>query len=154
MKQDGGQPLSCHQKTKPALLWGVALGNLVKGVPIDAEMNYVGGFFNLLNGYALLGGAAALLVFTLHGAIFLALKTSGDLMESARQLAARLWVPATYLAAVFPVIVLSGLVLFTAPLIPVFMVLIGSLTDRVTKQQWRNLSRLSAHFLDVVQGMP
>jgi len=78
----------------PALLWGVTLANLVKGVPIDAEMNYVGGFFNLLNGYALLGGAASLLVFTLHGAIFLALKTSGDLMEGARRLAARLWIPA------------------------------------------------------------
>ncbi|MCJ7700011.1 MAG: thiol reductant ABC exporter subunit CydD, partial [Anaerolineales bacterium] len=63
-------------------------------------------------------------------------------------------VPATYLAAVFPVDVLSGLVLlFTAPLIPVFMVLIGSLTDRVTRQQWQTLSRLSAHFLDVVQGL-
>ncbi|MCJ7703039.1 MAG: cytochrome d ubiquinol oxidase subunit II [Anaerolineales bacterium] len=85
----------------PALLWGVALANLVKGVPIDAEMNYVGGFFNLLNWYALLGGAAAILVFTLHGAIFLALKTSGDLMESARQLAARLWVPALVLLLAF-----------------------------------------------------
>ncbi len=40
----------------PALLWGVAFGNIVRGVPIDADMNYVGGFFNLLNPYALLGG--------------------------------------------------------------------------------------------------
>ena len=41
----------------PALLVGVAFSNLVRGVPIDANMNYVGGFWNLLNPYALLGGA-------------------------------------------------------------------------------------------------
>ena len=39
----------------PALLWGVAVANLIRGVPIDENMNYVGGFFNLLNPYALLG---------------------------------------------------------------------------------------------------
>ncbi len=38
----------------PALLWGVAMTNLILGVPIDANMNYVGGFFNLLNPFALL----------------------------------------------------------------------------------------------------
>src|SRR5512136_1703780 len=40
----------------PALLWGVALANILEGVPIDAKKNYVGGFFNLLNPYALLAG--------------------------------------------------------------------------------------------------
>ena len=59
----------------PALLLGVAFGNLVRGVPIDASMNYVGGFFNLLNPYALLAGIATVVIFTLHGAIFLSLKT-------------------------------------------------------------------------------
>ena len=39
------------------LLWGVAFANIVRGVPIDAEGTYTGGFFNLLNPYALLGGA-------------------------------------------------------------------------------------------------
>ncbi len=67
----------------PALLWGVALGNILRGVPIDQNMTYVGGFFNLLNPYALLGGLATLTVFTLHGAIFLGLKTHGELMERA-----------------------------------------------------------------------
>ena len=61
----------------PALLWGVAMANIVRGVPIDANMNYVGGFFNLLNPYALLGGLAGLGVFTLHGAVFLSLRTDG-----------------------------------------------------------------------------
>ncbi len=40
----------------PALLWGVAFANIVRGVPIDADMQYVGGFWNLLNPYALSGG--------------------------------------------------------------------------------------------------
>ncbi len=77
----------------PALLWGVALANIVKGVPIDASKNYVGGFFNLLNPYALLGGLTSLAGFTLHGAIFLCLKTTDDLMEKAHQIANLLWLP-------------------------------------------------------------
>ena len=76
----------------PALLLGVAFANLAKGVPIDANMNYVGGFFNLLNPYGLLGGLAAVLTFALHGAIFLSPRTSGDLMERARRTAMRLWI--------------------------------------------------------------
>ncbi len=67
----------------PALLWGVALGNLLRGVPIDATMTYVGGFFNLLNPYALLGGLTSLSMFILQGAIFLALKTKGDIAKRA-----------------------------------------------------------------------
>jgi len=77
-----------------ALLLGVAFANLVRGVPIDAEMNYVGGFFNLLNPYALLGGVITILVFVLYGAIFLSLKTTGEVLERARGAAARLWLPA------------------------------------------------------------
>jgi cytochrome bd ubiquinol oxidase subunit II len=81
----------------PALLWGVALGNLLRGVPIDANMQYVGGFFNLLNPYALIGGLATLTMFLLHGAIFLNLKTDGVLR--ARALAATKRVgPATTVA--------------------------------------------------------
>ena len=77
----------------PALLLGVAFANLVRGVPIDQEMTYVGTFFDLLNPYALMGGVVAVIGFALHGAIFLALKTTGDLMESARMMAGRLWLP-------------------------------------------------------------
>lgn len=77
----------------PALLWGVAMANIVAGVPIDSRMQYVGGFFNLLNPYALLGGVAGLGVFTLHGAIFLGLRTDGDVRARAERLADRLWLP-------------------------------------------------------------
>ncbi|MGQ9489808.1 MAG: cytochrome d ubiquinol oxidase subunit II [Anaerolineae bacterium] len=75
----------------PALLWGVAMSNIIRGVPIDANMHYVGGFFNLLNPYALLGGVAGLGIFTLHGAIFLSLRTEGELHARAEALINRLW---------------------------------------------------------------
>ncbi len=77
----------------PALLWGVALANFVRGVPIDAQQNYVGGFFNLLNPYALVGGLVSLVGFTLHGAVFLTLKTTDPLRSEARGWAMRLWIP-------------------------------------------------------------
>jgi cytochrome d ubiquinol oxidase subunit II len=71
----------------PALLWGVAFANIVRGVPIDADKEYVGGFFTLLNPYALLGGVMTLLLFTAHGAMFLALKTDGEIRRRARAVA-------------------------------------------------------------------
>jgi cytochrome d ubiquinol oxidase subunit II len=77
----------------PALLWGVALANIVRGVPIDASKNYVGGFINLLNPYALLAGLTSLAGFTLHGAIFLSLKTTDDMADRAHTMANRVWLP-------------------------------------------------------------
>jgi cytochrome d ubiquinol oxidase subunit II len=77
----------------PALLWGVAMANLVRGVPIDRTMTYVGGFWNLLNPYALIGGLASLAVFSLHGATFLILKVGNGLEDKARSMALRLWHP-------------------------------------------------------------
>lgn len=85
----------------PALLWGVAMSNLIRGVPIDQDMNYVGGFFTLLNPFCLIGGLAAVAVFALHGAVFLALKTGGGMEERARATASKLWLPAVILLAVY-----------------------------------------------------
>ena len=76
----------------PSVLWGVAFSNIVKGVPIErinGNLEYTGGFFNLLNPYALLGGVVTLTVFLTHGAIFLSLKTFGTIRSRARQLASR-----------------------------------------------------------------
>lgn len=78
----------------PAFLWGVAFSNFVAGVPVDAKMMYVGGFWNLLNPFALLGGVAAVLAFTLYGALFLALKTEAEISTPAERVAKRLWLPA------------------------------------------------------------
>ncbi|MFA7420024.1 MAG: cytochrome d ubiquinol oxidase subunit II [Melioribacteraceae bacterium] len=81
----------------PALLWGVAISNLIRGVPIDKDMNYVGTFFTLLNPYSLLGGLVTLTLFTLHGSLFLSLKLTDNLLESARSVAKKLWIPTSVL---------------------------------------------------------
>ena len=63
-------------------------------------------------------------------------------------------IPLLILLFVFPLDMLSGLVLlFTAPLIPLFMYLIGNIAQSLTRKQWKSLSRMSAHFLDVLQGL-
>ncbi|MCO7240927.1 MULTISPECIES: cytochrome d ubiquinol oxidase subunit II [unclassified Aeromicrobium] len=85
----------------PAVLWGVALANLVRGVPIDADKEFVGSVVDLLNPYALLGGLVTLTVFLVHGAVFVGLKTVGDIRERARALALRVGVVAAVLATVF-----------------------------------------------------
>lgn len=70
------------------------------------------------------------------------------------QLALAALVPLAFLLFIFPQDTLSGLILLlTAPLIPIFMILIGSLADALTRKQWETLSRMSAHFLDVLQGL-
>lgn len=78
----------------PALLWGVAFGNILRGVPIDAAGEYVGGFWNLLNPFALLTGLVTLTLFLTHGAVFVALKTDGVVRERASAVAARVGVVA------------------------------------------------------------
>ena len=85
----------------PALLWGVAFANVVRGLPIDADAQYTGGFFNLLNPYGLLGGVTTLLVFLTHGAVFLGMKTSGVLQRDAMDLAKKLAIPTAVVAAAF-----------------------------------------------------
>jgi len=73
----------------PALLWGITFANIVRGVPLAADHDYTGGLLTLLNPFALLGGVAFVAVFVLHGAVFVALKTSGDVRVRANALAAR-----------------------------------------------------------------
>lgn len=85
----------------PPLLLGVAFANLLRGVPIDAQGNYTGGFFNLLNWYALLGGLTAVALCILHGAIYLVLKTDGALMDKSRLIARRMWPVTVVLLALF-----------------------------------------------------
>jgi cytochrome d ubiquinol oxidase subunit II len=85
----------------PALLWGVAFANLVDGVPLDADHEYTGGIVDLLGPYALLGGATTLVLFALHGAVFIALKTDGDVRTRARRMALRLAPPAVLVAGSF-----------------------------------------------------
>lgn len=76
----------------PALLLGVALGNMVRGLELDASGEYVGGFFALLNPYALLIGVTGFAMFATHGALYLVLKTEGPIQEQARSWASKAWV--------------------------------------------------------------
>ncbi|MFF0446068.1 cytochrome d ubiquinol oxidase subunit II [Streptomyces sp. NPDC004609] len=85
----------------PAFLWGVAFGNIVRGVKINADKEYVGNVFDLLNAYSLLGGLVTLTLFTFHGAVFVALKTVGDIRVRARALATKLGLLTAVLALGF-----------------------------------------------------
>jgi cytochrome d ubiquinol oxidase subunit II len=85
----------------PAILWGIAFGNIVRGVEIDAEKEYVGTFLDLLNPYALVGGVTTLLLFLTHGLLFIALKTDGDIRHRARRLAITIGLAAAGVAVVF-----------------------------------------------------
>jgi cytochrome d ubiquinol oxidase subunit II len=71
----------------PALLFGVALGNVVGGVPLDARTEFAGTFFTLLRPLPLVFGALGLGAFLLHGSAYAALKTDGPLRERARKAA-------------------------------------------------------------------
>jgi cytochrome bd ubiquinol oxidase subunit II len=85
----------------PALLWGVGWANIVHGVPIDAQYEYTGTLFTLLNPYAILGGLATLTIFLAHGAIFLEMRTEGAIRQRAQALATRLVAPAAVLGIAF-----------------------------------------------------
>lgn len=73
----------------PAVLFGVAAGNVLRGLNIDVMMNYAGGFLDLLNPFALLVGLLSLSVFAMHGAAFVTAKTEGELAARARRWASR-----------------------------------------------------------------
>jgi cytochrome d ubiquinol oxidase subunit II len=76
----------------PSILFGVALGNLVRGLPLNESGDYIGGFFALLNPYSLLVGVTGLAMFATHGALYLVLKTEGGLQGKARAWASRAWI--------------------------------------------------------------
>lgn len=81
-----------------ALLFGVAVGNVLRGVPLDAEGEFQGSFGLMLNPFALLGGLLSVATLCLHGAAFLAMKTEGALQRRARRLSGGLWLAVSLLA--------------------------------------------------------
>lgn len=85
----------------PAFLWGAAFANLVRGVPIGPDKNFTGDVLDLMNPYALLGGLFTLVLFTFHGAVFAALKTTGDIRHRARAHAGRYGLAAAVLTVAF-----------------------------------------------------
>lgn len=83
-----------------AVFYGAALGNVVRGVPLNSQGQFFEALWTnfrptgetgILDWYTILAGVTALVALTLHGALWVALKTQGDLHERVRKFAARLW---------------------------------------------------------------
>lgn len=84
-----------------ALLWGVAWADILHGVPMNAKHEVTGTIWDLLHPYALLGGLTTLVLFLAHGAIFLSLRTRGELVQRARAVARPASAAAALLCAAF-----------------------------------------------------
>ncbi len=90
----------------PALLFGVAFGNIFEGIPMkndfaNAVFAYQGTFFGLLNPYALVTGVFFVLLFAMHGSLYTAVKTDGEIAQRARAAAKKLWWPVLVVAVIF-----------------------------------------------------
>lgn len=85
----------------PALLIGVAFANIFKGIPFDADGVYHGSLLTLLNPYGLLGGILFVMLFLVHGALWLAIKSDGELHDRAAAAANRLWPVLVGVAVIF-----------------------------------------------------
>lgn len=84
----------------PALLFGVAFGNIFAGLPMDAA-GYHGSLLSLLNPYGLLTGLLFVSLFLVHGALYLSVKTTGPLKARAAAAATLLWIPLALVAVAF-----------------------------------------------------
>jgi len=139
----------------PALLFGVAFGNIFQGLPMDAA-GYHGSFLSLLNPFGLLTGALFVLLFLVHGALYLTVKTEGDLSARALATANRLWpallvVAALFLVAAYPATGLYGNYL-TVPLllaVPVLAV-VSLLAIRISTAKGKPLTAFAASCLTIL----
>ncbi|MBZ4487966.1 cytochrome d ubiquinol oxidase subunit II [Microbacterium sp. cx-55] len=129
----------------PAFLWGVAVANIVQGVPLDAAHEFTGSLLTLLNPYGLLGGLTTLLLFFTHGVYFVALKTDGAVRSDARRLAGRSGLLTVVVAAVFLLWTVLNATNAGAPALMLVVVcaglaavlLIGSLiANRIDREGW------------------
>jgi cytochrome d ubiquinol oxidase subunit II len=84
-----------------SFVWGVALANLLHGVPLNSNGDFTGTFWDLFNGYTVVAGLTLVVLFAFHGATFLTLRTRGDLCERASRAARLLSVPTVILGAGF-----------------------------------------------------
>ncbi len=84
-----------------SFLWGVALSNLVHGVPLDSDGGWAGSFADLFSAYTVVGGITVVLLFAFHGATFLTVRTTGELCQRAGHAARRLSIPAAVVGVAF-----------------------------------------------------
>jgi cytochrome d ubiquinol oxidase subunit II len=94
---------ACHflGNALPALLLGVAFGNLFLGIPIDGGGVYHGNILKLLNTYGLMAGILFVLMFCMHGMLWLSIKSANGMRERAIGMAKNLWPWVTAVSAVF-----------------------------------------------------
>lgn len=93
-----------------ALLIGVAMGNIVRGIPLDAHHEFTGTLLGLLNPYSLLMGVTTVFLFAMHGAIYLAMKTDGEAHAIVRR-----WIPRLIGLFLFTYFLFNGYTLFEVP---------------------------------------
>ncbi len=102
---DGWKKLwdTCHVVGSflPALLLGVAFANIFRGLPLDSTGFSQAGLFGLLNPYGLAGGVLFVVIFVMHGALWLCIRTTGDLQARAESMAAKIWPVEVILTVLF-----------------------------------------------------
>jgi len=135
----------------PALLFGVAVGNIMRGIPLDAQGNYAGGFFTLLNPYALLIGLLGLFMFVTHGAHYLAMKSDGALrarMERSAKVGWAIWlalmIAASVATALFAPHLLEGVLARPLVWLALALVVLGLLAQPLLLGRGRHLAALLA----------
>ena len=128
----------------PPLLLGIAFTNILRGVPINGNMQYDGNLLTLLNPYALVGGLAVALTFLLHGGLFLCMKTSGALFEKSLSFVRQMWILVviellavligTYRAT--DIINHRGLLAWIVPILGIVAILAAGYFIRLGKERW------------------
>ena len=93
-----------------ALLFGVALGNILRGLPLDESKNFIGSFWSLLNPYSLLFGVTGLFMFAAHGATYIVMKTEDELAASAKN-----WAKTTWMLFFILFIITTAITIITQP---------------------------------------
>ena len=113
----------------PSILFGVAVGNVLRGVPLTAEHEWAGSFLGLLNPYSVLVGLVSLSMFVMHGALYLRMKSEGALHERMGKVAVGAWAAflAVYGIATVATFLVSPFLFEKVAAKPVFWALIALL---------------------------
>jgi cytochrome d ubiquinol oxidase subunit II len=139
----------------PALLFGVAFGNIFRGLPMDGA-GYHGTFLSLLNPFGLLTGVLFVLLFLVHGALYLTVKTEGNLSRRAQATADRFWpglmaVAALFLVAAYPATHLyDNYLAFPALLAVPLLAVLSLIAVRVFSAKGRALSAFAASCATII----